>query len=365
MIRILHVLGRLDCGGAETLVMNWYRNINRDEIQFDFVIHTEEECYYSAEIRRLGGRIFSVPRYSGFNHANYITKWQIFFSDHPEYKIIHGHVRSTASIYLKIAKQMGLTTISHSHSVSNGIGISSFIKNMFQKNIRYTSDYFFACSESAGIWLFGKDACKKDNFYVLKNAIDCDKYRFNSEIREQIRSDMNIERKFVVGHVGRFCSPKNHKFLLEVFKKVHQRNINSVLLLIGSGELENSIKNKTCDMGLSNFVKFLGNRSDVPDLLQGMDCFVFPSVFEGLGISLMEAQAAGLPCVISDKVPKEAFIAKSLKILSLKQKKEEWAESVLKAGNGYIRKDMTGLIKKAGYDIKENAKWIERFYTSI
>lgn len=364
-IRVLHVFGSLNRGGAETMVMNIYRNIDRSKIQFDFIIHTKDKCEYNDEIESLGGRIYDIYRYNGKNHLLYLKAWNEFFDEHSEYKIIHGHIRSTAAIYLKIAKKYGLTTIAHSHSTSNGISISAFIKCILQYPIRYTADYLFACSESAGIWLFGKKACIKENFFVLNNAIDCDRYAFSTKHRKKIRNDKDWNNKFIIGHVGRFCYPKNHEFLLEVFKQVHKKKCNSVLVLVGSGNLEISIREKACNMGLDECVIFLGSRPDVADLLQGMDYFIFPSLYEGLGISVIEAQAAGLPCVVSNNLPKEVFITNLIKALSLGRRPEEWAEFILENNGKYIRQDMTDLIRKAGYDIKVNTNWIQDFYLSI
>jgi len=365
MIRILHVLGRLDCGGAETLVMNWYRNINRDAIQFDFVIHTEEECYYSAEIRRLGGRIFSVPKYSGFNHATYISKWKAFFLEHPEYKIIHGHVRSTAAIYLKIAKKMGLITIAHSHSTSNGIGTYALVKAILQYPIRYTADYLFACSESAGIWLFGKTACKKGNFFVLKNAIDAKKYIYNEKIRKEKRKEFNIDNKLIIGHIGRFIASKNHIFLIDIFKVLHDNNNDVILMLIGDGALRPLIEKKATDLGLAKSVIFTGVRSDIPDLLQMIDVFVLPSLYEGVPVTLVEAQASGVRCVISDAITKEVIITDMIRRIPLTKSSKDWAMAIMDELAFPFRSNTYEKIVKEKYDVIETVQWLQKFYLEI
>ena len=203
-IRILHVLGSLDRGGAETMIMNLYRNIDRSKVQFDFLIHTDRECDYNEEIRSMGGKIYSLKRFKGYNLCQYIKQFKDFFIKHPEYEIIHGHMRSTASIYLKIAKSMGRYTIAHSHNTSSGNGISALGKNLIQLPLRYIADYYFACSIEAGEWLFGKKIIKSDKFYILKNAIDMGAFVFNQNIRDLKRKELGFEDFFIIGNVGRF-----------------------------------------------------------------------------------------------------------------------------------------------------------------
>lgn len=361
-MRILHVFGRLDRGGAETMVMNLYRNINRSKIQFDFIIHTLDNCDYSEEIKALGGRIYSIPKYNGKNHSQYKEAWKCFFEEHREYKLLHGHVRSTGSIYLGIAKRYGLITISHSHSISNGVGISVVVKGLLQYNIRYKADYFFACSMAAGEWLFGKKICKKDNFFILKNAIDSKKYIYNEYDRLKKRKELNVEEKFVIGHIGRFTALKNHNFLLDIFKQIHDKDQNSKLLLVGDGELKQSIIQKAQNLNLINDIIFTGVREDIPELLQAIDIFIFPSLNEGLGISAIEAQCSGLKTIVSDNVPKEVKVTDLLEFISLKQKAEFWAENILKYKKNYKRTNTYKDIYEAGYDIKSTSSWMEKFY---
>lgn len=364
-LRILHVFAEMNRGGAETMIMNLYRNIDRSKIQFDFIVHTSENCAYDNEIISLGGNIFRIPKYTGTNHFQYKKAWIDFFESNSDYKVIHGHVRSTASIYLKIAKKFGLITISHSHSTSSGSGIIAVIKNILQFPIRYIADYLFACSEDAGKWLYGKNACHKENFFILKNAIDAKKYIFNEEIRNEVRKKFNIENKFIIGHIGRFNTPKNHNFLVDIFKAIHDENENSVLMLIGEGNLKNRIKEKVNKLGLANDVIFTGVRSDIPELLQAMDVFVFPSLYEGLGIVVIEAQAAGLPCVVADTIPKEALITKNVEQISLDSSPEIWRKVIFNQFNSFTRTNNYSDIKKSCYDIEENKTWLEEFYLGL
>lgn len=364
-IRILHVLGGLNMGGAETMVMNIYRKIDRTKIQFDFVVHTDEKCNYNDEIHSLGGKIYSIPKYNGTNHIEYKKEWNKFLKYHPEYKIIHGHVRSTASIYLRIAKKHGLTTIAHSHSTSSGNGVSAIIKNIMQYPLRYIADYMFACSQSAGEWLFGKRACKRENFYIVNNAIDSTCYRFDKAIRNETRKEFQLDNKYVVGHVGRFHSSKNHEFLINIFKHIYRKDNNSVLMLIGEGEMLSAIKKKVYDLKLTEGVIFTGVRSDIPNLMQAMDVFVFPSLFEGLGVAAIEAQAAGLQCFVSDKIPREAHITNLIESLPLECSAKKWANKILQTKQVKEHRDMSLEIVGAGYDIKQNTKKLTDFYFKI
>lgn len=365
MIRVLHVLGNLNRGGAETMIMNLYRNIDRSKVQFDFIIHTKEKCDYTEEVKALGGKIFSIPKYTGKNHRQYKKHWHEFFKMHQEYKIIHGHVRSTASIYLNIAKRYGLTTIVHSHSTSSGKGLSALVKNLLQYRIRNISEYLFACSESAGIWLFGKKSCKRDNFYILKNAVDAKKYIYNERIRLEKRKEFLLDGRFVVGHIGRFHESKNHNFLVDIFKSIYDQNKKAVLMLVGDGQLRQSIEKKVFELGLGDSVIFTGVRSNIPELLQVMDVFVFPSIYEGLPVTLIEAQASGLKCFVSDNITSEVNVTDLVKNISLKDTEENWASQILSANNAYSRKDTSQEIIKSGYDIKDSSKWLENFYLKI
>lgn len=362
-IRVLHVFGKMDRGGAETMIMNLYRNIDRSMIQFDFVVHTKEKCAFDDEIISLGGLIYSVPQYNGRNHFQYIKVWKKFIEQHIEYRIIHGHVRSTASIYLNVAKAYGLVIIAHSHSIaSRGNKFEQIVKNILQLPIRNVADNLFSCSSEAGKWLFGKNMIKNKKHNIVKNAINIDQFVFNEDKRNEIRKLLNIEDKFVVGHVGSFSYPKNHKFLLDIFSEVQKRVKESVLLLVGDGELKKSIDSKINQLKLSNNVLMIGVRSDISELLQAMDVFLFPSLFEGLGIAVVEAQAAGLHTVVSEAIPEEACVTDLIEKEFLNSPISKWVDKILKYAYGYERKDTSKIIKSKGYDVRETAKWLQNFY---
>ena len=359
-IRILHVLGGLDLGGAESFVMNLYRAIDKDVVQFDFVKHIEKKGAFEDEIIEQGGRIFKCPKYTGKNHFAYCRWWNEFLKNHKEYHIIHGHVRSTAALYLRIAEKYGITTIAHSHSTSNGSGFSAFVKNIMQYPIRNIADYLLACSDEAGKWLYGKDIISKENYYTIPNGINLDKFAFDEKKRQTMRLKLNIKPSdFVLGHVGRMVVPKNHKFLVQLFSEYHKRNKKSKLLLVGDGELFEIIKNQCNKLGLSKDVIMPGNKINTEDYYQAMDLFVFPSLWEGLGIVAIEAQANGLPCLVSENVPKDVLLTNKIKALPL-DSVDSWLQSFGNIAQINSRINFNDNIDK--YNINKIAKQIQIFY---
>lgn len=365
-IRILHVFAQMNRGGAETMIMNLYRHIDRTKVQFDFMVHIEEKCEFDDEIISLGGKIFRIPRYNGKNHFDYVGKWKSFFKKNPNYKIIHGHVRSTASIYLNIAHNYDLITIAHSHSTgSRGSGIAKIVKYIMQYPIRYTADYLFSCSYEAGKWLFGNRAIKKENHKIIKNAIAIEEYTFNRIQRKKMRKFFDLEDKFVIGHVGSFSHAKNHKFLIDVFYEVQLKKKNAVLLLVGDGELRSSIEKYVDSLGIKNKVILVSKVPNVNEYLQAMDIFVFPSKFEGLGMAVIEAQASGLPCLVADTIPNEALLTNLVTVHSLNEPSISWAKIILKQPILKRTINRTEEIETKGYNIKESSKILQKFYLGL
>ena len=361
-IRVLHVFHYLNRGGAETFIMNVYRNIDRSKVQFDFMLHTTEKCSYDDEVAELGGKIFRVPSYTVANHMNYKAEWQDFFCNNKTHRIIHGHMTSTAAIYLKIAKGYGLITVAHAHTTSSGKGFSAVVKYILQIQLKYITDILYACSREAGEWCYGKNISSKPNFRIIKNAIDIEAYLFSDETRKRIREELGIEGRFVVGHVGRFSKPKNHEFLIEIFSEIHQRNKDTVLLLVGDGDLRATIESKVIKLGLNDCVVFTGVRSDIPDLLFSMDVFLFPSLWEGLPVTLIEAQTSSLNCIISDCITSEVQITDMVTTISLNEPAVRWAEKVLSFLNAPRRINMKKEIKNAGFDIRDISEWLQNSY---
>lgn len=365
MIRVLHILGGLNLGGAETMVMNLYRAIDRTKVQFDFVIHVNEKQAYEDEISFLGGKIYRFPQFNGKNLISVIRLWNNFFLEHSEYQILHSHIRSYASIYIPIAKKYGLKTIIHSHSTSNGKGMSAVVKQILQIPLRYQADYLFACSQSAGKWLYGKNVHKRKNYHLIFNAIDSERFNFNAIKREQVRKELKIDDKFVIGHVGRMSQPKNHIFLIDIFEALLKKRKDVVLLLVGDGELKSKIENIVHIKNLNEKVIFLGSRNNTEDYYNAMDIFVFPSLWEGLGIVAIEAQTSGLPCIVSERIPKEIDLDVNLvHRIDLSSGYETWIDMIENIDVSK-RKGQSLATKKAGYDIADNTKYLQNFYLNL
>lgn len=361
--RVLHVIGIMNRGGAETMIMNLYRNIDRTKVQFDFVQNEGGPAAYDEEILSLGGCIYHCPRYRGKNHFAYTRWWNAFFREHSrEYSVVHGHIGSTAAIYLAIAKKYGVHTIAHSHSAGEG----SLAYRLFSYPTRYIADQFFACSRDAGISRYGKIVgSNNDRCCVLHNAVDTQKFVYTPERRNNARQVLRFsENTLVLGHVGRFIDIKNHVFLLEVFARIHKTNANTVLLLVGDGELRPKIEAAIAEKHLEDAVIMTGVQNNTWDYYQAMDVFLMPSLFEGLPVSLVEAQTAGLPCCVSTGVPQEAAITDLVQFRSLEDSPESWAEWVLERAS-LPRRSMAEEVRHAGYDIAETSRWLAEFYTKV
>ncbi len=359
MIRVLQVLGKLNRGGAETMIMNIYRNIDRTKIQFDFVKHTTEKCAYEDEILSLGGRIYNIPQYKLYNHLKYKKEWKKLLFEHDEWKIVHSHIRSTATILLKIAKKENRITISHSHSISNGKGLKAIIKKKLQSSLPQYSDYMFACSKEAGEWLFGKN-----KFKIIPNSIEAEKFKYNENVRNNIRKCLNIEKDYVLGMVGRLTEVKNHRFMINIFSKMIKQKSNLKLLIIGSGPNKKKLYDLVEKLNLVNDVIFLEEVENIQNYYQAFDIFVFPSLWEGLGMVAIEAQCSGLKCFVSSEVPSIIDIGANLVEFININDENLWINRILEKKE-LNRLSQVDKVKAAGFDISENAKNIEKFYLNI
>lgn len=358
-IRILQVFGGLNRGGSESMIMTLFRKIDRSKVQFDFVKHTSVRCAFEDEIESLGGKIYCAPKFKFYNYLSYRKWWKHFFEKHPEYKIIHGHLFTIASIYFNIAHKYGRITIGHSHSAKSPIkSLKSLLKRPFIYALSKTSDYRFACSQDAGKWIY-----KDKPFTVINNAIDTERFTYSAEKAEKIRKEFNLHGKIVLGNIGRLTTQKNQGFLIDIFAEFHKKNINSALLIVGTGELENFLKEKVARLGLKDSVYFTGSRPDVPNLLSAMDVFVFPSLWEGLPVTIIEAQAAGLTCLMSNAITSEAIVSNLVTCLPLNQGVSPWVQAI--ENRILERKSIYNEIQKAGYDINTNAKKLLDFYTEL
>ena len=357
MIRVLQVVTYMGRGGLETMLMNYYRHMDRDKVQFDFLVHRDFEADYDQEILSMGGKIYHVSRLVPWSRG-YREGLKRFFKEHPEYKIVHVHQDCLSSVALQCAKECGVPVrIAHSHSSNQDKNIKYLIKRHYMKQIPQFATDCFACGKDAGDWMF-----EGQSYQILHNAIDASVYVYSSEKAITIREELNVERNFVMGHVGRFDAQKNHTFLLDIFSECVKIVPNARLLLVGDGEGRTRIQEKAKSLGLEDKVIFTGVRNDVADLLQAMDVFVFPSLYEGVPVTMIEAQASGLPCVISDGVPKDCVITSGLVTsMKLSDMPSDWAKHII-AQSRTKRENHLREIQAAGYDIVTAAKELENFY---
>lgn len=362
-IRIAQIIGKWIGGGVESVVMNYYRNINRNEVQFDFFCDEDSTNIPYEEIERLGGKVILIPPYQKV--FKYQKKLKYIFKKE-NYKIVHSHINTLSVFPLYAAKKAGVPVrIAHSHSTTNK---KEKKKNLIKQVLRPFSKIFatnyMCCSEVAGRWLFGNKQYDKGNVYLLNNAIDLEKFKYDEKIRKSKRKELNIGKStLVIGHIGRFVEQKNHKFLIDIFNEIHNKNDDSILMLAGQGPLENKIKNKVINLGLQDSVKFLGQRNDISDLYQVFDIFCLPSLYEGLPVVGVEAQASGLPCALSNEMTKETKILNSTVFISLYSSVKNWANEVIDLCAKYKRKEISkDEIRKSGFDIKYEAKKLEKKY---
>src|ERR1035437_2296829 len=349
-IRILHIVQGMNRGGIETMLMNLYRNVNRDIVQFDCMLSCIEKSDYEDEITKLGGQIFRMSPISIFSPNKYLKDVNLFFKEHPNYRIVHAHMSAVSTLPLFIAKKNHVPVrISHSHN-NNAFGFKGFLKKILKYPLKSLANNYFACSDEAANFLYGKWFFANPNCFILNNAIEAQLYVYNPSIQSKIRNQYNIGSKTLIGHVGRFVPVKNHKFILDVFKLVHDRNPETVLMLIGDGELHLQIEEKIMELGLKDSVIMTGVVPNVYDYLQAMDIYFFPSLYEGLGMSLVEAQAAGLMCFASDSVPAKSSVTDLVEFISLSEITDFWAEKILDIGNLYERRNTLSQIQSSGYD---------------
>ena len=365
-IRILHVLTAMNRAGAETMLMNLYRAIDREIIQFDFAVTTTENADYDDEIMSLGGRIIHYPRYVGKNHFEYKRWWKSFFKDHPEYRIVHGHIGSTAAIYLKIAKKSGCYTIAHSHSVGNHKTLHSFLYGIYSYRTRYIADYFIGCSKEALVSRYGKKVLNdKNRSYILKNGVDVKKYKFNEKVCEEVKKELQTSDEYlVVGTVGRFTEAKNVFFIIDVLSALKDKNCSFKFLWAGTGELEADAKKYIKEKDLQEEVLLLGVRDDIHRILQVLNVFILPSKFEGLPVIGVEAQAAGVPMLCSDRVSPDIKISDSIEFLNI-DSVDIWVESILKETKFRRNINATENLISHGYDINSSASWLMNFYQEV
>lgn len=353
-IRVAHVVGKMVGGGVEAVVMNYFRYIDRSQIQFDFVIDSDSTVVPEDEIRDLGGRLFEVPPYQ---HLGEYQKSLGALFEQNQWRIVHSHINTLSVFPLRIAKKAGIPVrIAHSHAT---MGKGETKRNLIKLALRPFANVYptdrVACSSYAGKWLFGDNV----SFTVIPNAVNVAKFRFSESARKEMRSAWGAGGDCcVVGNLGRMESTKNQAFLIKAFARLHAKHPDSLLVIAGCGSLRESLEQEAHDLGISDYVRFLGQVNDVSCLYQGMDVFALPSLYEGFGMALLEAQVSGLPCVVSNRVSPEVVLSDTCKLLSLEDGADVWARAIWMqfiedyrgsgAGEAFERFNIENTAKKLG-----------------
>ncbi|MEC0247485.1 glycosyltransferase family 1 protein [Paenibacillus chitinolyticus] len=360
-IRILHVVRIMNRGGAETLIMNLYRQVDRSKIQFDFAVSSNEPGDYDSEIGELGGRIITHPHPTTEGIIAFQKSFLNTLRSYGPYQAVHSHVYTFSGFVLKIAKKENIPVrVAHCHTTKDGHG-NNLLRAMYRwyarKMILTYSNYMIGCSKAASEALFGKNCFSDPRVEVLANGIDLEPYRaLSNQIKSEVRSRLGLPVDGrIIGHIGRFSEVKNHKKIIEIFECVAQARPDTQFVLVGDGPLRATVEEDARSKGLEKRIHFMGVRKEIPEILKAMDVFLMPSLFEGVPVVLIEAQASGLPCVVSNTVTKAADLKSShFKFLNLEDSAEHWADEVI----GFLENDLPewGLrekaIQQAGYDIR-------------
>ena len=362
-IRVLQSFAGLGRGGAEQVAMNWYRAIDRSRVQFDFVAEERELPYeHEDEIRRLGGRVFFVPRYGLRNLASYVARWRSLLAEHPEWAVIHAHHTTPAPIYLSVARSMKRICIAHSHNTDQQLSVKAVTRRILGRPLNLLADVRLACGVAAGRAMFGSGG-----FEVVPNSIDLDRFAFDATARAEVRAELQCGGdELIVGHVGRFVEAKNHVKVIDIFESLLSRAGSARLLLVGDGPLRAAVEEDVAARGISSRVEFLGSRCDVDRLMSAMDVFLLPSLYEGLPVTLVEAQANGLPSVISDTITTEAHLTTAVRSVELSARVGEWRDEVLCAlVSSEDRRTHARALRESDYDISRGAERITVLYETL
>lgn len=368
--RVLQVATIMNRGGLETMLMNYYRHIDRSKVQFDFLVHRSERGAFDDEIEALGGRIFRMPPIHPRYFYQYYRDLDAFFITHPEYTVVHSHLDVLSTFVLYAAKKHGVPVrIAHSHNTGfSDTGLRKAFKLWSRKLLNAQCTHFFACSTDAGVFQFGRKLIDEGKLTVLHNGIDTTAFTFQKAVRERVRREMGLGNSFVFGNVGRFDPQKNHSFLIDVFKEIAALRPDARLLLIGDGRLRPHIEEKAASLGLTNRVIFTGIRSDVNKLMMAMDLFLFPSLYEGFPVTGIEAQCTGLPVLAANTITPTVALTSNVYFMSLESSSREWAQKAISIIESSLKNDRTkGALAVAtqGYDITECAQRLQDFYLSF
>mgnify|MGYP000278484890 FL=1 len=365
ILHVLHVFGKLNRGGAESRVMDLYRNMDCTKVQFDFMQHTTRVCDFQPEIEQLGGKVYHVPPFRFWNYFFYCKAWKEFIKKHPEIRIVHGHMTSTASIYLPIAHKKGVFTIAHSRNAGVDKGIKGKLTKFLRRNLKEKCDRCFACSKLAGEAVFGKEAMEQGNVTIIPNAIDAARFTFDPEVRKQKREELHIQpQEFLIGEVGRFDPQKNQKYAVEILAECRKKNFPAKLILIGEGPLMETVRQQVEELRLQEYVIFTGLQKNVVPFYQAMDFFLLPSFYEGLPGVAVEAQASGLRGILSDAITTETAMTSLMEFRSVQEPARVWADRIMACGH-YERQNMLKQMQETGFDVKNLANRLQDFYLRV
>lgn len=371
-IRILYFADRLLRGGIQSFLIDYIEHMDPEKVEAELLVLDDGRRYELEDrleadgvpVHKLNGVWIKKPS----DFPAYLNALEEFFARHHDYDVVHMNSSSKNMFVLRKAEKYGIPVrIAHSHSTGfqSHKAADRLFGNLLKIPLRKVSTHYFACSESAGAWMFGRKNVEDGRVRIVRNAIDAERFRFDARKREKMRKELDVRDLFVVGNVGRFTPPKNHRFLIRVFHEIHKICPASCLLLAGDGPLRNELEKTAASLGLADCVRFLGFREDREDVLLATDVFVFPSLYEGFPVTMVEAQASGLPCVVSEAVPEEAFLTDLVEFVPLASGPREWADRVLRFRHGFERRDRSEQIKTAGYDIHDSAKRLQEFYTTL
>lgn len=366
MIRILHSVSNMDRAGIETMLMNYYRYIDREKIQFDFLCNKIKPGAYDGEILSMGGRIFHTPGLNPLKYRKYLSYMTNLFEDNPDYKIIEAHNGALGVYALHAAKVNHVPIrIFHAHGASITRDWKRPIKLVCKTLLPFNMNQRFSCGIAAAECYFGQKITAAGAYTLVPNAIEAERFVYNQKIRDKIRQKNGLKDKYVIGHVGRFMKQKNHIFLLDVFTELLKREKKVRLVLLGDGELMEDVKKRAKKSNVFDAITFVGNVGNANEWYQAFDCFVLPSIWEGLPVVGIEAQAADLPCVFSDAVTKEVKMSDRVKFVSLEAPISVWVDNIQKALEDGRRNNNYSLIKSKNYDIKTEAIKLENLYLRL
>ena len=365
-LRVLQVVGKMDRAGAETLLMNLYRRIERERVQFDFLTHRREAGDYDEEIFDLGGRVYRLCPMAAANLSVYRRELSALFREHPEYRIVHSHIDAMSVLPLAGAKRCKVPVrIAHSHNTGFPKDRKYPVRMLAKALLPTQATHYFSCSQAAARFLFPRRVTRQGGCTVLPNAIELERFAFCGRTRTTVRGELGIAPDtLVVGHVGRFCRQKNHEKLIRIFSALHRQRPDSILLLIGQGELERQTADLCAALGLGENVRFLGVRADVDRLMQAFDLFLLPSLYEGFPVVGVEAQAAGLPCLMSGRIDREAALTGHVDFLPLEADDGLWARTAQRLAS-LPRENTTGVLAEKGFDITRQAAFLQNFYLGM